>query len=75
MCKSKYIKDLEKQITMLVKDNEENQKTIIKLGNEINDKNKIIGKAIERIFDYQMNDENNKNYEELLSILKGGKNE
>lgn len=75
MCKSKYIKDLEKQITMLVKDDEENQKTIIKLGEEINNKNIIIGKAIERIFDYQMNDKNNKNYEELLSILKGDKNE
>lgn len=33
--------------------------------------NNIIGKVIGLIYDYQMNDEENENYKELLYVLKG----
>lgn len=38
---------------------------------EIERLNNIIGKAIGLIYDYQMNDEENVNYKELLYVLKG----
>lgn len=62
------IKELEEQLTMLVKDDEEYQETIIKLS-------KRIDKAIEYIEKYHFIDDirvmDIKEYKELLDILKG----
>lgn len=42
-----------------------------KLQDEVERLNNIINKAIGLIYDYQMNDEENENYKELLYVLKG----
>lgn len=61
MMKELY-EDSEEEIERLNKENEQ-------LRTALNSKENIINKAIGLIYDYQMNDENNENYKELLEIL------